>query len=224
LEIESANPKIIEVPVTPKIKVLVAVPATATEHLPFQKEILEAIDANLKDVPHDLFVGEANNDGWGFVVDAWNQIADRVVAEKYDYVWIIESDVVPPENAFNHLLSQSADVAAAVVPVHEYADPVLQKALKDVVCVSTFENADTLAQINLHMQDVENKVLWTSTNPLLFTGTGCILIKRAVFESGIRFILDLSHASHDVFFWRDIVKKGFLGAVDGFVICKHFGS
>jgi hypothetical protein len=54
-------------------------------------------------------------------------------------------------------------------------------------------------------------------------GTGCILIKRCVFEQGIRFINNFSVASFDVYFWRDIRKARFSAAIDGHVVCEHLG-
>ena len=205
------------------MKILAAVPATKTSHLPFQEELLTAVNANLKNVAHELCVGEANESGWQFVVDQFNYVAECCVIGGFDYAWIIESDVISPENALQHLLSIRADVAVAVVPNHRYPDNIALDALyKDAVCVAEFVNAESLSSMPKYMRDVENRVLTTKENPLLFAGTGCILIKRSVFESGIRFIND-SRASYDVLFWRDLVKKSFLGAVDGYVVCKHLG-
>ena len=208
-------------------KLLVSVPATQTKHLPFQLRVLDAIKKAAVGYTYDLYVGEANTLGWQYVVDQWNLLADRVVKENYDYVLCVESDVIIPENALSHLLSLDVDVALALVPWHNYpSHPDLQALYQDMVCVAKFTNPDdnrepeSLRFNSLKMQDVKDKVL-TFKDGAVEGGTGCILIKRRVFESGIRFICNFAYASYDVYFWRDIRRKGFTAAIDGYVVCEH---
>lgn len=210
-------------------KLLISVPATKTSHLPFQKDILAAIHQAAEGYEYDLDVGIANEAGWQFVVDQFNRVADRVVAEGYDYVLLVESDVLIPPNALSHLLSVDADVAVATVKFHRFPNnPALDEVYKDMVCVGEFLWSDPALPNQMftngfYMKDVENQVLTFKESPKLMAGTGCILIKRCVFERGIRFVCNLMYASYDVFFWRDIAKAGFSAAVDGFVVCKHLG-
>ena len=96
-------------------KLLVSIPATLTSHMQFRPQVVEAIKAALGEVPYTFDAPDPNSLGWGFVVDAYNKVADRVVAEEFDYLLIVESDVIVPKNAFSHLLEQNVDVAVAVV-------------------------------------------------------------------------------------------------------------
>ena len=158
------------------------------------------------------------------MVDAYNKVADRLVAEDFDYVLIVESDVVIPENAFSHLLEQNVDVAVAVVPFHSYPkNPALNDMYKDIVCAGVFLDPDDLRPVtNGKLEEYQDKVV-TFKDGKLVAGTGCILIKRCVFEHGIRFTNNFSVASFDVYFWRDIRKAGFSAAIDGYVVCEHLG-
>ena len=205
-------------------KLLVSVPATLTSHMQFRPKVVDAVKAALGEVPYTLDLSEPNSLGWNFVVDAYNKAADRVVAEGFDYVLIVESDVVVPENALSHLLAQNVDVAVAVVPFHSYPkNNALNKMYKDIVCAGLFLDPDDVRPItNGKLEDYKEKIL-TFKDALLVAGTGCILIKRCVFEQGIRFINNFSVASFDVYFWRDIRKSGFSAAIDGFVVCEHLG-
>jgi hypothetical protein len=153
-----------------------------------------------------------------------NNVADRVVAEGFDYVLIVESDVIVPKNAFSHLLEQNVDVAVAVVPFHSYPNnPALNEMYKDIVCAGCFLVPDEVRPVtNGKLEEYRDKVV-TFKDGRLVAGTGCILIKRCVFEQGIRFINNFSVASFDVYFWHDIRKTGFSAAIDGYVVCEHLG-
>ena len=211
-----------EVPSKPKL--LVSVPATLTSHMQFRPQVVEAIKTALGEVPYTFDAPDPNSLGWDFVVDAYNKVADRVVAEGFDYVLIVESDVVVPTNAFSHLLEQNVDVAVAVVPFHSYPkNPALNDMYKDIVCAGIFLDPDDVRPVtNGKLEEYRNKVV-TFKDGRLVAGTGCILIKRCVFEQGIRFINNFSVASFDVYFWRDIRKAGFSAAIDGYVVCEHLG-
>jgi len=205
-------------------KLLVSIPATLTSHMQHREKVVDAIKAALGEVPYTFDLPDPNSLGGGFMVEAYNKVADRVVAEGFDYVLIVESDVVIPPNALSHLLEQNVDVAVAVVPFHNYPkNPALNKMYKDIVCAGLFLDPNDVRPVtNGRLEDYKDKVV-TFKDGLLVAGTGCILIKRCVFEQGIRFINNFSVASFDVYFWRDIRKAGFSAAIDGYVVCEHLG-
>jgi hypothetical protein len=206
-------------------KLLLSVPATAMSHLPFQPRVLAAIHQAAEGYEYDLDVGPADENGWQFVVDQFNRVAERVVAEGYDYVLIVESDVFIPENTLQHLLSLNVDVAAGVVPHHSYPDhAVLHECHKNLVCVARFRQPPEYWFTSLTKQDVKDKIITFKDEPELSASTGYLLIKRCVFERGIRFINALEQASYDLIFWRDVANAGFSGAADGFVWCEHLGT
>jgi len=205
-------------------KLLIAVPATKTSHLPEQPRVLDCIKKAAEGFTYDLHVGEANELGWQHVVDQFNLVADKVVTENYDYVLLVESDVFIAENTLSHLLSLDVDVAVATVPNHSYPNHQrLHELHKNLVCVAWFRDPKHYWFRSCTMQEVKDKILTFEDGPLL-AGTGCVLIKRRVFESGIRFVCDYDHASYDIIFWRDVAKAGFSGAADGYVICEHGGD
>jgi len=224
MEKKQKHPKQLPKPEAPNPKLLVSIPATLTSHMQFRPQVVDAIKAALGEVPYTFDLSDPNSLGWDFVVDAYNKVADRVVAEGFDYVLIVESDVVIPENAFTHLLEQNVDVAVAVVPFHSYPkNPALNDMYKGIVCAGVFLDPDELRPVtNGKLDEYKNKVV-TFKDGKLVAGTGCILIKRCVFEQGIRFINNFSVASFDVYFWRDIRKAGFSAAIDGYLVCEHLG-
>lgn len=224
-----AAPQVIEKP-KQNFKLLISIPATKTEHLQYQPWVLEAIKKAAEGYTYDLDIGEANESGWQFVVDQMNRVADKVVKEGYDYVLIVESDVVIAPNALSHMLTVDTDVVHAIVPWHRYPENMnMDELYQSIICAAWFVNwqdpqeSASLHFESLHMDDAKDKILTFKDGPLE-AGTGCILIKRRVFESGIRFVCKFYYASFDVYFWKDLHKQGFNGALDGFVVCEHLGT
>jgi hypothetical protein len=213
-------------PVKPKqgFKLLVSIPATKTCHMLHQEQVLDAIEKACEGYEYDLDVGEANDLGWRHVVNQFNRVADKVVAEGYDYVLIVESDVALSPGALQKLLASDVDVASAVVKYHRYSNKALDELYRNIVCAGHFLSEDKLTIHNASRSEVEGKTWTFKTNPLMLAGTGCILIKRRVFESGLRFVCNFNYASYDVFFWRDIRKAGFTAVIDGNVFCEHMGE
>ncbi|MCJ7559176.1 hypothetical protein MUO79_00980 [Candidatus Bathyarchaeota archaeon] len=206
-------------------KLLVSIPATKTSHMQHRQQVLDAIRKACEGYEYDLDVGEANDLGWQHVVDQFNRVACKVVAEGYDYVLIVESDVAPPPGALQKLVAADADVASAVVKYHRYSNQSLDELYKDLVCAGYFLSENRLAPIhNASKNEVEGKTWTFKTSPLMLAGTGFILIKRRVFENGVRFIYNYNYASYDVFFWRDIRKAGFNAIIDGNILCEHLGE
>ncbi len=160
-------------------KLLVSIPATLTSHMQHREKVVNAIKVALGEVPYIFDLQDPNSLGWDFVVEAYNKVADRVVAEGFDYVLIVGSDVVVPKNALSHLLEQNVDFAIAVVPFHSYPkNPALNDMYKDIVCAGLFLDPNYVRPVtNGRLEDYKDKVV-TFKDGLLVAGTGCILIKK----------------------------------------------
>jgi len=126
-----------------------------------REKVVNAIKAALGEIPYTFDLPDPNSLGWGFVVDAYNKVADLVVAEDFDYVLIVESDVVIPPNALLHLLEQNVDVAVAVVPFHSYPkNPALNDMYKDIVCAGVFLDPDDVRPVtNGKLEEYQDKVV-----------------------------------------------------------------
>jgi hypothetical protein len=238
------NPEASEVPKTPKvqtqkIRVLAAVPACHIDHVQYREQVVNAVKAAIRACPEaevtlnvceeaDNSVAETN--GWNSVVAAFQKLSDRIVAEGYDYLWLIEADVVIPPNALSHLLSDEADLAAAVVPYH-FQNYLLGVAggeiYRNLACTGYFlpdkQGNPTFDIHNLYLKEIQDKLLVGSPEHMIFNGTGCILIKRAVFEK-IWWRWDNKVCGFDVYFWQDAQRRGFKCVTDGFVVCQHLGK
>jgi hypothetical protein len=129
-----------------------------------------------------------------------------VLSEPYDYLFNVESDVVPPRNCLLELLKMNTDVAFALVP-----DRPCKIGKDDFVACMGWNN-------NPRARDAIDKLETFEITGN--TGTGCFLMSRSVLEkvafplkSGIDFV------------WSDdLHKKGIKMLCNPNVICGHVDS
>lgn len=221
---------------TPKIKVLVAVPTCHPDHIQYRKQVVDAVKANIEANPNvdvSLSVNEksdnsvAENNSWNVVVQDFQALSDRVIAEGFDYLWIVEADVVVPENALSRLLGDNVDVSAGIMPFHFYEQTNHRFEVYKDMMITGFVLPDkdgkpTFDIQVLYLREVKDKMLVGSREHPIFNGTGCILIKRSVLEK-IRWHWDNKVSGFDVYFWKEIQEQGFSAVTDGFVLCEHLG-
>jgi hypothetical protein len=220
----------------PKLKILVAVPACHVDHVKYREQVVAAVKTNFPLNPNvdatfsidetcDNSVAETNS--WNVVVKKFQELSDRVVAEGFDYLWLVEADVVVPENALSHLLSNNVDVAAGILRFHFYEQNNCRFEKHKDMMITGFvlpdkNGAPTFDVQILYLKDIQNKMLVGSKEHPIFNGTGCILIRRKVLEK-VRWHWDNKVSGFDVYFWKEIQEQGFSAVTDGYVLCGHLG-
>lgn len=210
-------------------KIYVCTPARQPEHNQYLKEVNTAMAVACAGYRVVLGKTRIDRKGWQAVVDAYNEEVESFLKSDCKFMFSVESDVVVPANAVRHMLSLNADVASGLAPYHY--DSVLMHpswiVYKDLMVCGYFQNPEddsiTVKPGTVHRESVVNKLF----EGAVYTGTGCFLVHRRVFEARIRFhrpqIAGLEGAAFDLQFWKDIYRAGFRGVLDGFVICKHLG-
>ncbi len=237
-DLQNTIPAMEEVPVVqvPKIRVLAAVPTCHPNHIQYRTQVVDAVKANLASnqvVDAALSVSEKSDNSvaelnsWNVVVADFQELSDRVINEGFDYLWIVEADVVVPENALSHLLSCNVDVSAGIMPFHFYEQNNRRFEVHKDMMITGFVLPDkdgkpTFDIQVLYLKDIKDKLLVGSREHPIFNGTGCILIKRSVLEK-IRWHWDNKVSGFDVYFWKEVQEQNFSAVTDGFVLCEHLG-
>lgn len=218
------------------MKILAAVPACHIDHVKYREQVVAAVKANFPLNPNiavtldvctesDNSVAETNS--WNVVVEKFQELSDRVVAEGFDYLWLVEADVVVPENALSKLLADNVDVAAGIMRFHFYEQtggrfPIYKDMMITGYQLPDKDGKPTFDIKVLYLNEVKDKLLVGSKEHPIFNGTGCILIERGVLEK-IRWHWDNKVSGFDVYFWKEIQEQGFSCVTDGFVLCGHLG-
>ena len=152
--------------------------------------------------------------------DAYNLIRQRFLDGDYDYLMVIESDLIPHESIIEDLMANNKDICGAVYFIHG-EDQVTEEAPKGgVPCVTTGKfpwNGACFRESFMDWSEINGELRETMGG----CGLGCTLIKRKVLEE-IEFRWDTCHA--DTYFHRDAHRKGFSTWVDTRFIIPHYSS
>jgi len=189
------------------VKVQVGIPSLKERdrHHGYLGSTLKHVDEALEGVEHDVFVTSPTHlAGWEGLVERQNVILDRFLQGDCDYLWHVELDVQVPADSFEKLLALDVDVACGYVRRHSE---------DGLICGFLDEN---MRVWYLPFNAVRGNVL----SGWVMAGTSCVLIKRRVFETGLRFRYD-PHVTPDILFMFDVQRRGFEAKVHGGVLCGH---
>jgi len=123
-----------------------------------------------------------------------------LVLERYDKVWIIESDIIAPLDALEKLMEVDADIVTGLYRFRQYADRL---------------NIFNIDRSLMQREDMRGKAVVPCSGGAM----GCVLIKREVFE-GFSFVSPLDRAT-DGEFMRHCVQKKFTQVARLDVMCGH---
>ena len=138
-----------------------------------------------------------------------NLIKDVLLRGDFDYLMIIESDILPNEDIIYHLIDHDKDVCSAVYWIGKEKKVVMITQEQLVANNGTFPAVFVFPDfINGELKEVPNGC-----------GLGCILIKRKVLEK-IKFRWGKNHA--DTYFHEDRISYDFKAFVDTSQVVKHY--
>ncbi len=160
----------------------------------------------MPDVSFSVYVsGPQSREGIEGIAAAQNELIDRCVGEGFDYLFLVQADVVVPPDGFQKLYGLSVDVAQGVVPRHDDKNAFICGFLDEAKKVWYLPRSVILGQV---------------LSGWVFAGLSCTLIKRRVLEAGVRFRFERG-VGEDILFMFDVQSRGFVAKVHGGVVCGH---
>ena len=192
------------------MKILVAVP-----HAGFiEAETMQAL-FNVDRCGHDVHMELV----YGYEIDrSRNAIANIAISGGYDYVWMVDSDVVVPRDALRNLLDPAVDVVYGLYREKRYVDD------GEFTCLHKFSNQtinyDEITR--LHIDDFAETRMKIKGG-----GAGCLFINVSVFsripKPYFRFheYPDGGVLSEDLWFSEQLRSMNIPVYADSRVKCQH---
>ena len=149
--------------------------------------------------------GPQGHPGIEGIAEAQNELIDKCVREGFDYLFIVQADVVIPPDGFRKLYGLGVDVAQGVVPRHDDKNAFICGFMDETKKVWYLPRSVIVGQI---------------LSGWVFAGLSCTLIKRRVLEAGVRFRFERG-VGEDILFMFDVQSRGFVAKVHGGVVCGH---
>jgi GT2 family glycosyltransferase len=172
--------------------------------------------------------------GMQSIIKSRNKILDYAVENDFDYVLMMDADVLPPKNILNELLKANKEIISGVylnyfkVNGSYKVKPVAWKSLSE----KEFEEikkkfklppeVKSKEDLRAHLTEEE----WKSgkIHKVMICSAGCMLLKRDVFKNvkyGLMDIPEKYQTSDDVYFFNEARKKGFKIYCHTGIKCAH---
>lgn len=183
---------------------------------------------------------EPNEDPIERMVEARNILRTKCLEGGYDYFFSLEQDVTPPKDVIERLLKWDVPVVSGLyynffennfkkiemkpVAYHAVSEEHFEMLRKDPKYKGTevrkkIETGIIKNRMELHAQLSHDEVEEKKIMEVLFTGLGCMLIRRDVFKN---IVFRATKTSFDDYnFCIDAHKQGFDVWLDTSVKCSH---
>ena len=149
------------------------------------------------------------------VVKSHNILRKEVLDKKYDYLLVLDQDVIPPPNVIEQLIRHKKDAVSALFFGHHNIG--VGKIVMPFAWVF-IEKKDFWGEVGY----LTEEEIWSNELiEIAYAGMGCILIARNILEK-VEFRYDKSiDAWDDRWLGYDIHKNGFGYYLDTSVKCRH---
>jgi len=163
------------------------------------------------------------------IATARNMLRDKVIECNYDYLFMLEIDVIPPIDILTELINHDVPVVSGYYYVGQglhFKRPCVVLPFKEMEGVKTFDEAVKYKSENKIIENAVELALTKNKLVKVFEGSmGNCLIKKEVLEK-IKFIhMKGSEITHDdTFFYADCDMNNIPVYVDSDMLCSHFQS
>lgn len=179
----------------------------------FAKEIAEDESFTVKRVGHDI------ESVLKRTTKAHEACRLYAINNEYDFLFHLETDVIPPLDVIERLLASKKQVVSGIYDIHH------GKMRKAMVQMSEPLDRSCGAYRCVPFIDHEEPLFFDGTVKQVYhAGIGCILISKYVFEK-VPFRVDLNDIFHaDTWFANDCFHKDIPIFADTTVQCKHLNG
>jgi GT2 family glycosyltransferase len=167
------------------------------------------------------------------LISSRNKIINYAMEKNYDYLLMMDSDVMVPSNILNRLLSHNRDVCSGLYfnyfKVKDKFEllPVCYRKLEEKyypIYKKFFPHADMrMFSRQMDLMEANSKELFEVSVP----SSGCVLLSRKAFSSGARYGLikefeeKFKSTTDDLKFFKNLREEGFKIYCDTSVLCAH---
>lgn len=152
------------------------------------------------------------------IMDRMNAVIEDYVKTSATHLFMVDADVEVPPHAIETLVRHDVDVASGVYPFHNFKN-------SRAMMFGRMGNNPCGFFIPRNWDYMKEQVFGEEFP--VSGGTGCMLVKRRVFNryhpkiAPLRFDKKDGKCGADVYFWRRCQDLGFTARVDANVVCGH---
>jgi len=190
----------------------------------FSEELREKYDVNVSYLPMDVPNMEK-------IIQSRNRILDYAVNKSYDYILMMDCDVIPPTDIIDKLLSHEKDIVSGLY--YGFFGPKGKEKWESVAWKSASD--EELAKIKARFPEfikahpdvrrhlTDDEIKSEELQEVIIPSAGCMLVSKNVLKKVRYGLLDVSgyNTSDDIFFCKAAREAGFKLYCDPSVKCEH---
>ena len=173
------------------------------------------------------------------LVRARNKILDYFLERDYDYLLMMDADVIAPPNIIKELIKQNKDIISGLYFNYffengrEVVGPIAWESINEAE-FEWLKNNNRLpygckVKEDVKLQLSAKKYMSNLIYEVIMPSAGCMLIKKEVLRKGARYgILQISEITNkrgtsgdDVYFMREAFRRGFRAYCHTGIKCRH---
>lgn len=192
----------------------------------------------LKNIPHITVIRDNSkeNDKMIRLINSRNKTLEYASINNYDFILMLDADVIPPKNIISALLAAKKDIISAIYFNYFTTSNILKYLPVVWMPISKEEFTSIQEKVNLpdsvtshldlrrHLTIKEIKD--NSVLEVLFPSAGCVLLSKNVFTILKYGLLDTKKwgnikTTDDIYFMTKARDLGFIPHIDTRLRCKH---
>ena len=135
----------------------------------------------------------------------------------YDYMMSLESDILPPKDCIQRLVSHGKDVVTGLYHIGDLAKG------QRVPCITLKSWNETLGAYGTRLLAADEwaKYIYNGLQRVEAGGFGCCMIHNSVFKEIGFYYFDEHQGHSDIFFFNDCFRRKIAVYVDTNIVCEH---
>lgn len=167
------------------------------------------------------------------LISSRNKILSYAIEKDFDYLLMLDADVIVPSNIIQKLLSHSKDVVSGIyfnllkIDQKPSLTPVCYTYVNEEIFLEFKKNNPNLniSKENLWRFLTKEEVESGKLIEVLLPSPGCVLLSRKALLSGAQYGIEKINANpnttDDMKFFRELLKYGFKLYCDTSIYCQH---
>ena len=168
------------------------------------------------------------------LVSSRNRIIEYALENKFDYILMLDSDVIPPKDIIEKLLASKKDIVSGLY--YNYFN--VGKELRPLPIAWMFLTEEEFRDIksqggippsvknrfDLRRHMTNEEAFSKQTFEVMYPAAGCMLLSRKVFSAQRYGLMDVDEkftSGEDIYFITEARKRGFSSYVNTEVRCNH---
>lgn len=168
------------------------------------------------------------------LISSRNKILDYAIHNNYDYLFMLDSDVIAPKETIKQLIGHNKDIVSGIYYNNFYVSGKLlwlpvnwrfftEEEYEEIKRRGLFRNIINRFDLKLKRFTTEEEIKEGKLIEVAVPSAGCMMLSKKAFENAV-YGSSKEYHGDDIFFIAKAREKGINSYTDAKILCKHLIS